>query len=507
MSYSRGTLIILGALIAFYTFVLAWYHSPYAGGSDSSGYMNSARLMLEGRLTIPVPRPVGMPADLLPPGYHVPLGFILDASQQNLLPSYPVGLPLHFAFVGWFIGLGPATTVVGVASGLAFALLLFLIGRAFGLRPTWSLALALLGALSPLTVTYALQPMSDLLAAVWIMAVILCALRSDRQVGWAVAAGAAFAMAVLVRPTNALLIIPAALALHPTVRTWIAFGLGGVPGALFLAGYNRALYGSFFASGYGDVSSLFALRHVPVTLTHYAKWVPAVATPLVFAALALPWLKLSWRMKGLLLTWAGLPLGFYAFYECTFDAWWYLRFILPALPALGLAAALVLQRFNYPSWFLASRLLPDSAEPAEVARGHILRLPVAALLFVAAIWWMLDWGRTLRVTQVELDERTYALTARWIAEELPADAVLVGLQVSGNALYYCNRPVLDQNFFTPENYARLNTWLAAQGRPLYAVLHDYEESTLRRNLPGRWEEVTRLRQATVWRRLDSQSDR
>lgn len=502
MAWTRGRLVMLGACAAVYTFILVWYHCPYAGGSDSSGYLNSAQLMLDGRLSTPLLLPAGMPADLLPADRFTPLGFRLDAAGQNLLPSYPVGLPLHFAFVGWFIGLGPATTVVGVASALAFAFLLYFLGVEFGLRPEWSLSVALLGALSPLTITYALQPMSDLLAAVWVMAAILCALRASRHVGWAGAAGAAFAVAVLVRPTNALIILPAIFALHPSIRTWLAFGLGGLPGALFLAAYNHALYGDTLASGYGDISSLFAARHVPVTLWHYAQWVPVVATPLVFAGLALPWTKIPWRRQAVLLSWGGLLLGFYAFYECTFDAWWYLRFILPALPALALAAALVMQRIPYPIWFLTSRLAPPTTPADVIARSPVLRLPLTVLLFAGAVWWMLEWDRTLRVTKVELDERTYALTAKWIREELPPHAVLVGLQISGNAFHYCRQPALDQNFITPEDYARLNAWLTAQGRVLCAVLHDYEEPVLGKNLPGRWEVVTRLRQATVWRRLD-----
>ncbi len=501
-TFSRGALLTLALLAATYAFFLGWYHSPYAGGSDSSGYMNSARLMLEGRLTDPLRLPAGMPADLLPPQLFVPLGFTSDPTGQHWLPSYPPGLPLHFALLGWLIGLGPATTAIGVGSALAFALLLYFTGREFGLQPNWSLALALLGALSPLTVTYALQPMSDLVAAVWGLATMLFALRSRRHIAWAVAAGAALALAVLVRPTNALFFLPAALALQPSLRHGLAFVLGGVPGALLLALYNRTVYGQFVASGYGDMSHLFSLANVPHTLWHYARWLPAVATPLVLAALALPWQPIPRRLKAVLLTWVAAFLLFYSFYDCTSEHWWYLRFILPALPAVGLAAALVLQRINFPSWFLASRLLPANATPDQLVRGRILRAPVTLLLLLAAAGWLLDWGRTLRVTQVELDERTYALTGRWIADHLPADAVLVAMQVSGNAYYYANRPCLDPNFVTPENYARLNAWLAAHRRPLYAVTHEYEEPTLRQNLPGRWDVVTRLRQATVWRRVD-----
>jgi hypothetical protein len=498
--WTRRSLLLLGGLAALYGFILTWYHSPYAGGADSAGYMVSAQMLLEGQLRAPVPRPEGMPTGLLSPSHWAPLCFRLDATGEYLVPAYPVGLPLHYALVGWFIGVGTATTLVGVASALAFAILLYVLGREFGLRVEWSLGLALVGAFSPLTIYYALQPMSDLVATVWVMAAILAALRSTRHLGWAGAGGAAFAMAVLVRPTNALILLPLLLALRPSLRAWVAFGLGGLPGAGFYAFYHQHLFGSVLGSGYGSVGGLFDVGHMLPTLWHYAIWGPVVATPLIVASWALPWTRLSWRRQGVLLAWGGGLVLLYTWYEFSRDTWWYLRFILPALPAWGIAAALVLQRIPWPTWFLLSRLASPATPAAEVVRGRLLRLPLAGLIFVAAWGWMLDWGRTLRVTKVELDERGYLMTARWIERELSPEAVLVGLQVSGSVFYYTRRPVLDQNAVSPQDLARLDEWLVARDRPLYAILHEYEIPVLLRNLPGRWEPVTRLRQTTVWRR-------
>jgi hypothetical protein len=501
MQLSRGRQLLLAGLVIAYLAFLAWYHCPYAGGSDSSGYMNSARLLLEGKFSTPVRIPDGLTPEVLPRMYSFPLGFRLDATQQHLIPTYPVGLPLHFAAVGLLIGLEPAATVVGIVSALAFALLLYLTAREFGVRPGWAAALALLGAISPLVLQYALQAMSDLVATVWILALILGALRSHRHAGWAAGAGAALAIAVLVRPSNALLLLPAALALPPRLRPWIAFGLGGLPGALFLAAYNHALYGNYLASGYGDVSGMFALRHVLPSLQNYATWLPVVATPLILTAAALPWLKLDGRKKFTLLAWAAILLVFYAFYEPTQETWWYLRFILPALPALGIAAALALQQVNFPTWFLASRLLPADASPAQVTGGRVLRLPVVALLLLAAAGWMLHWDRKLHVTHIELEDRTYPQVGRWVKEKLPADAVLVVYQVSGAVLYYTDRAFVTPLNLTPENYAPFSAWLDRERRPLYAVLFPFEEADSLQRLPGRWEIVTTIRQAKVWRRL------
>jgi hypothetical protein len=501
MQLSRGRLLFVAGLAVLYAVFLAWYHCPYAAGSDSSGYMNSARLLLEGKLSTPLRVTAGLTADVLPRMYLYPLGMRLDAIEQNLVPAYPVGLPLHYAAVGLVTGLDPAVTVVGVLSALAFALLLYLTAREFGVTPGWSAAVTLLAAISPLTLQFALRVMSDLVAATWALAVILCALRSSRHAGWAVGAGAALAMAVLIRPTNALLFLPAALALQPRLRIWIAFGLGGAPAALFLAWYNHALYGTYLTTGYGNVSTMFGARHLLPTVQHFALWLPVVATPFVLAAAALPWLKVGWRAKLVLVAWA-VPFFFlYGLYECTQETWWYLRFILPALPALLIAAALGLQRINYPSWFLASRLLPGDATSAEVARGRVARVPLVIILFLAATGWMLAWDRALKISQAELEERSYLQVGRWVAGQMPAPAIVAGYQVSGAILYYTDRPFINPINMLPDDFARFSAWLDREHRPLYAVLYPYEESDILQRMPGRWEVVTKLRQATIWRRL------
>jgi hypothetical protein len=204
-----------------------------------------------------------------------------------------------------------------------------------------------------------------------------------------------------------------------------------------------------------------------------------------------------WK-KSILLAWAGSLLIFYAAYEPTQETWWYLRFILPALPALGIAAALALQRIKYPAWLLTFRLLPDGTAPEPTTHGRTLRLPVAALLLAAAVFWMLAWDRSLRVTKIELDDRTYPEVGRWVASQMPSRAIVAAYQVSGAVLYYSDRPFINPVNLTPEDHARFSAWLARENRPLYAVLFPFEEADILKRMPGRWEEVTRIRQATVW---------
>jgi len=134
-------------------------------------------------------------------------------------------------------------------------------------------------------------------------------------------------------------------------------------------------------------------------------------------------------------------------------------------------------------------------------RGRLVRVPLTLLLFVAAAAWMIHWDGKFRVTKTELDERTYPLTAQWVKEHLPPEALLVAYQVSGSLLYYTDRAFISPNNLTSEDNARLNTWIARQDRPLYAALYPYEEAHILQRMPGRWEVVTRVRQVTIWRRL------
>jgi hypothetical protein len=491
-------LLLAGAAIAYAAYLL-WYHSPYAGGSDSSGYLNSAKLLLEGKITTQPRLLAGASTVLQDPQHYVAPGFRLTLEQPGVSPTYPIGLPLHLAAAGLLVGLGHAPTLVSLLAVAALACLLYHTARDFGVRPHWSASFAALFLLSPLTLFLALQPLSDLLATTWAVALMLFALRADRHLGWAAAAGLALAMAVLVRPTNLLLFLPAALALPRRLRPWLAFLLAGLPGAAFLAYYNHTLHGAPWATGYGSLRDLLGQEHIYTTLRHYAIWLPVVATPLGVAALALPWLQLEPRKKIILLVWAASLLVFYCGYYCTHEAWWYLRFILPALPAIGIAATLALQAIPYPGWQIYTQPLP--ADGANPPTRRLLRITLPPLLLVFGALWLVTWNRQLHVRYVELDERPYRQVGRWAAEEMPANAVLCAGQVAGAVIFYSNRPFVRPDRFTPESYARFNAFLAEKNLGLYAALFAYEEpGVLQHHMPGRWEPVQRFRQVTIWRR-------
>jgi len=483
--------LLLAAGMAGLAFLL-WYICPYAGGSDSSGYLNSARLLRSGHATAVLRAPPEWGRAGLPPDMLMPLSFTGAAAAGRLAPSYPVGLPLHLAAAGWIFGSDWAPVAVNLLAAFGFAFLLYLTAREFGVRPDWSAAAALVGALSPVAVLYALQPMSDLLAAAWALAAVFCALRSARSTRWALAAGVALSAAVLVRPTSLLLLAPVLVCLRPGLRGWIALALGGLPGALFLAAYNRALSGTPWSTGYGEILiPLMRLRWIPATLAHYAVWLPVLATPLVLAAAALPWARIARRGKLALALWAASFLFLYAAYPSTHESWWYLRFILPAIPALLIGAVLVLQD------------LPWLSRPLSLP-GRRSAMPAAVLLLAGALVWQIAWNRHWRVSRVEIDERDYRDAGWWAAERLPADGLLAACQASGAIYYYSDRPIVRWDLLSPDSYARLNRYLADHRMTLYAALFTAEEeAALKARMPGEWEQLVRFREVTIWRRLCS----
>lgn len=384
-------------LLASYIIFLAWRNGACAGGSDSSGYLNHARLLASGNVQT-APREVpGLSFDSLPDYAYTPLGFKATADRTRLFPTYPPGLSMLCAVIapltGWDLA-APAIIILHAVLGLT---LVYTLGRELGLSPFEAYAPVLLLACSPLYLHYSLQLMSDMPSLVWVTASVWAALRSRRtgQTGWAATAGAAFAVSVLIRPANILALFPAIVALGGPSRHWLAFIAGGMPGAIFSFLHNHAAFGTYLGTGYGNVSSLFSSKHVFPALWHYGKWIPVVISPLAVGALALPWLKPTPASR-VLIVWIAAYLGFYATYYHTHETWWYLRFILPAAPALLIGGMLAWSESR-------ARMNGRSLRTTSFA----LSLGIFGLLVGTAFYATFK----LHAAKVKKGERAYAETA------------------------------------------------------------------------------------------------
>lgn len=485
--WHRAAWIALALAVTAYATLIYQKGSPFAAGSDSSGYLNSARLLARGEFTVPARTGPGVdPAGYEWPAFQ-PLGFAARPDGALLAPTYPIGLPLHLIVGAQFVGWEKTARVVNTVNVLAAGALLYAFGRLLGLRRSWALAgVALLWA-SPVWLFHVLQPMSDPLALTWSLAAMYGAWRARERWTWGFGAGAAFAAAVLVRPTCALLLPALSLALGLRPRAWLACGLAGLPGALLLGTYNHLAYGSALTNGYsvqGGLADAFSLAALAPTLRHYVVWIPLLlSVPLALAALALPWTE---RRRPALVAALGLWLltavAFYGTYYCAGETWWYLRFLLPAFPAVILAGLLAGQA-------IVARL-PGRWRPA-----------VPALALLAGLGHQTAF--TVRegfVPVLRLWERDYAVGARWLQAHVPEHAIIVCSQVSGALYYYTGFTLVRADFLPPKHLRQLALAAAAHGRPVYAALLPGEsDELLGRRLPAAWEPVGSDGKLRVWR--------
>ena len=476
----RGWGIAGLVLLAGYGVFLAANFAPIAAGSDSGGYLNSARLLARGKLREPLRTIPELPLAEAAPFSYVPLGYVDEQRTGWLTPTYPVGLPLHYAAASYVAGWHWGTLLVGVLGALAAVAGCYFCARELEVPAPLAIAGAAALAVSPMFLYTSLVPLSDTIATAWCTLAVLAALRARRGGGWAVACGVAFAIAVLVRPTSVLL-LPVLLVLLRRWRDWAGLALGGAPGAAAGLIYNHVMYGGGFKSGYESVFDLFHLQHVWPSVRNYAITLPNVLPLSLAVLLTLP--LLPWRTRGRELLacvlWFAIFAAVYAFYEFTPITWWYLRFILPAFPALAILAGVglneVVQRWAKSRLALAHAAL------------------TIAILGVSVTWSVVRC-RASHVMLMPAYQLPYVAVTDWARANLPPDAAVFCFHFSSAFYFYTDFPVLRSDQFAPEEFARVAAAARLSGRPLYAVLFPFDqEKAFRDHIPGAWRKVADVR--------------
>lgn len=466
---------------------IALLSAPYAGGADSSGYMNIARGLQRGQVVAHVPQIEGLRPPEWDYFWQQPLGFSVAHDTGRMVPTYSVGLPLHLLLAAPFVTLDYAGVIVNIACALLGAVLMLALARQLGLSWLSGLAgVAILWA-CPLCFSYEIQMMSDAPAMVWAMAALLFGLLARRHTAWALAAGFAVGVAVLVRPTNLLLVVPVGILLGLRWQRWAALVAGGLPCAVFLALYNSRLYGAALTSGYGDVSSSFNTEFARHNLRHFFLWIPRLLTPpVVLAGVLWAWLG---RKAGVatwaLASWVILLFGFYLFYFHTGETWWYLRFLLPAFPALILAALLTAQTLL--------RHVP--ARASRIACGVVMLLFVVVLEVLQV--------RRLEITPVKHGELTYPHTAEWLEKNVPKNSILFVMQVSGALAYYTDYTLVRWDHVKASQAQLVFDAAKKAKRPVYAALFNFEEErAFAESLGHHWRVVQTIGSVRVWQHVD-----
>ncbi|HYO77152.1 MAG TPA: hypothetical protein VE010_11870 [Thermoanaerobaculia bacterium] len=456
----------------------------FASGPDTSGYLSEARLLASGRIAAPIEPLLRAKLDPSLAYLFTPYGFARGPEPGTMVPTYPVGTPLHLLAAASIGGRTTAPFLVAPLAAVACLFLIAALARECGLTKEWPVAAAVLLGAYPVFISMALQPMSDVLATMWTLIAVLCALKAPRSPLWVVACSVAFCIGVAVRPASVIVAVPllAALGLH--WRRLAIATMTAIPFAGALMWYHNALYGSPFKTGYGGAGDVISFGELPPCFVPHATALLRIMTPLIVAGLLAAFLRgISLQLRLLLLSWLAVFFVFYSIYSYCPDAA-ATRFLLPALPPLIVAFLLVVAA-------LTNRI---AEEQRAVGRAMAV---IAVLIVLTSEVVQIGRMHTLHLNEWE---SIYPKTVAWVQEQVPKDAIVLSSIVSGTFYYEANRTTIRWDQLDPANAALLRNAPGLQG-PWYAVVSEVEggAAALRARVPGDWEELGRLRDVTLWR--------
>lgn len=453
------------------------YATTVAGGSDSYGYVSQADLWLGGDLRIDQPWVEEAPWPSARSSF-APLAYRARTDDFTIVPTYAPGLAILMAGAKGLAGQEAMFWVVPLLGGV---LVLSTYGVARRVAPPGAAVVAAwLIATCPVMIYMVVMPMSDVAAAALWMAACCVLLRPG--VPAAGVAGIAAAMAILVRPNLAF--VAAILAVWPlwqAVRSiegrgaafsrCVVFGVGTSTGVFAVAAINQHLYGSPIVSGYGDVNPLFAWSHLWPNLVKYSTWLiesQTIAAAAGLVALVLPWRRL-WpdvEHRRFLVISTGVVGSVWLSYclYLEFDAWWYLRFMLPAIPFIAIGTATV-------------------AVGIWRAGGFTTRVVVALgliLVVLAQCRFAVDSG----AFGFWRSERRYVSVGRLVRAQTAENSVVVSNQHSGSIRYYGGRTTLRFENLGRGSLDEAIAWLSSRGVSSYLVLEEWEIPLFRDRFAG-----------------------
>jgi hypothetical protein len=448
-------------LLALSPMVAGIAHNSWtAGGSDSYAYVAQADLWLQGTQTvsIPIAQDVPWPEAIWS---FTPHGFRAAPSGDAIVPVTAPGLSLMMAAAKAVAGHSGMFYVVP-ATGALLVFVTFLIGRRMR-SDTVGIGSAWLMATSPVFLAMLVSPMSDVpAAAFWALAIYFALGPTNRS---ALLAGFCSSAAIVIRPNLAPLagvLFAAQLfrgaAEHRPWKRAAYFAAAASVGCASIAAVNRSLYGSPLSSGYGDLSYLFSPAYIPTNVQRYGIWFIESQTPIALLGLAALAFE-SW----MLLTFVVTVFALYIAYT-PFDAWWFLRFLLPAWPAVCVGTSALLLR--------------------RVPGGGVF-LSIAAAVLVAigvhGIWFAATHGA---FPSGEGDHR-YATIGKLVEQATDPSSVILTGQNSGATRYYGGRLTMRFDLLDEAWLDSAVTWLTDRGRHPYFLLEEWELPRFQRRFAPR----------------------
>ena len=437
--------------------------SHVASGSDPYGYVSQAQLWSQGSLIQPEPL-VRLAVWPNAAATLAPLGYRPAQRAFGNVPTYAPGLPILMALARIVGGPCAVYVVVPITAALLVWFTYLLAVRVSD--PLVAVGAAVWMATSPTLFFMMMWPLSDVpVSACWLLALLIAS--SSTTWRGALVTGAVTGLAILIRPNLVpLAIVPSGLVLFRIVAidrsAWWRAALAIVAGLLpFIAGVailNASLYGSPLESGYGSLSGLYSIGRVRRNFVLQTEWLFESQGFYLLAVLLGGALQLR-RGFGNVLTWG---LGFAALVWCaylpyySYDAWWYLRFLLPAFPIVFIVA--IDGVASVAGWF-----------------GPTARVLVTSIFVVAAATHGAAFARDKRIVGLGEGEQRAIEVASFVAQSLPEKAVLVSGQHSGSIRYYSGRTTLRFDQLDAAWLDRTVEMLSGLGYHPYAVLDDWEE--------------------------------
>jgi hypothetical protein len=353
------------------------------------------------------------------------------------------------------------------------------------------LAASALLLISPTFLFQLMWPMSDVpVAALWMLSVVT-ACRGTPQ--GSLGAGLIGAAALAVRPN--LLLVAAALALwipslardrQRRLTNALLFAAGLAPAVCGIALLNWRLYGAPWTSGYGALSASHAWANIPVNVVRYTTWLVRTQgwASLAWIGLLLP---LRWPVDTVLRgVGATLIVALWATYlpYLAFDSWWFLRFLLPAIPVMIVFAILVWQRV------LVGVLGPAFGPAAVIA------CVAFALAHQAAV------VRASPIFVVQAHESRYERAGAAFRNLAPVRPVCLAMQHSGGLRHYAGCPTARYDQLPEGDLCGVLRTFRAAGLQPYVVLDDWERAQFQQRfrLPpavDRWPWPVRWRGSDV----------
>ena len=221
-------------------------------------------------------------------------------------------------------------------------------------------------------------------------------------------------------------------------------------------------YGSPLKSGYGPLVALFAPSHIAPNAERYFLWMWQSHTPAWLIALAAPFL-LPGSLTSLLLSLAFVNVLCYLPYA-VFNDWWYLRFLLP-----GIAIVLVMTMAVIDA--IAARTLR--------VRGTVLTV-VTVVVCVAFV----REARARNVFDLPRLEARYERAGGYVANHLPANALVITSWESGSVRFYGNRKTLVWDALDPAWLDRSIAYIRMRGFEPYLLFERWEEPIFRQRFAG-----------------------